>query len=84
MAVSVAFLGNAVRALQEGYVIGITNLTAYVPRLPIELAQATGFHPTLETIAAQVGLIVVDVVLCVYVVRAARRRIAPPATDSAA
>jgi high-affinity iron transporter len=56
MAVSVAFLGNAVRALQEGYMIGITNLTAVVPRLPIHLAQATGFHPTLETIGAQVAL----------------------------
>jgi high-affinity iron transporter len=84
MAVSVAFLGNAVRALQEGYVIGITNLTAYVPRLPIELAQATGFHPTLETIAAQVLLILVDIVLVVFVVRAARRNVAAPATDSAA
>ena len=84
MAVSVAFLGNAVRALQEGYVIGITNLTAYVPRLPIELAQATGFHPTLETIAAQVILIVIDVVLCIYVIRAARSRVQPAATEAAA
>jgi high-affinity iron transporter len=73
MLVSIAFVGNAVRALQEGYVIGITNLTASVPRLPIHLAQATGFHPTLETIVAQVTLAAVYVVMTAWTVRAARR-----------
>ena len=74
MAVSVVFIGNAVRALQEGYMIGITNLTASVPRLPIHLAQATGFHPTLETIAAQTGLILLYLVISAWAVRGLRRQ----------
>jgi high-affinity iron transporter len=70
----VAFLGNAVRSLQEGYVVGITNLTGSLPRLPISLAQATGYHPTLETIVAQVVLVAGYVVAAVWVVALARRR----------
>jgi high-affinity iron transporter len=74
MAISVAFLGNAVRSLQEGYVVGITNLTGSLPRLPIYLAQATGYHPTLETIVAQVALIAAYLVAAVWVLVLARRR----------
>jgi high-affinity iron transporter len=74
MAISVAFLGNAVRSLQEGYVIGITNLTGSMPRLPIYLAEATGYHPTLETIVAQLALIATYVAAGVWVWFAARRR----------
>jgi high-affinity iron transporter len=74
MAISVAFLGNAVRSLQEGYVVGITNLTSSVPRLPIYLAQATGYHPTFETIAAQLVLIAAYIATAVWVLLLARRR----------
>jgi high-affinity iron transporter len=74
MAISVAFLGNAVRSLQEGYVVGITNLTGSLPRLPIYLAQATGYHPTLETIVAQLLLIAAYVVAAGWVFAVARRR----------
>jgi len=77
MVVSVAFAGNAVRALQEGYVIGITNLTASVPRLPIHLAQATGFHPTLETIAVQLGLIAIYLATGAWALRGLRRASVP-------
>jgi high-affinity iron transporter len=74
MAISVALLGNAVRSLQEGYVIGITNLTSSLPRLPIYLAEATGYHPTLETIVAQAVLIVFYVLAAIWVYLIARRR----------
>ncbi len=74
MAISVAFIGNAVRSLQEAYLIGITNLTASLPRLPIFLAQATGYHPTLESIAAQLALIAAYGIGGAWLFTAARRR----------
>jgi high-affinity iron transporter len=74
MAISVAFLGNAVRSLQEGYIVGITNLTGSLPRLPIYLAQATGYHPTLETIVAQLVLVGGYVVAAAWAFALARRR----------
>jgi high-affinity iron transporter len=74
MAISVAFLGNAVRGLQEAYVIPITNLTGSLPRLPIYLAQATGYHPTTETLVAQGLLILTYVVTGAWVVVLVRRR----------
>ena len=58
MATSVAFLGNAVRALQDADVIAFTRLDGW-PRLPIFLAQATGYWPTRETVIAQAALIAV-------------------------
>jgi len=74
MAISVAFLGNAVRGLQEAYVVPITNLTGSLPRLPIYLAQATGYHPTTETLVAQGLLILAYVVTGAWVVVIVRRR----------
>jgi high-affinity iron transporter len=52
MATSVAFLGNAISALQVADVIGFTRLESW-PHLPIFLAQATGYSPTQETVIAQ-------------------------------
>lgn len=75
MAISIVFIGNAVRGLQEAYVIDITNLTGSLPRLPIYLAQATGYHPTAETILAQVGLFLTYLVVGGWVVLSARRRL---------
>jgi high-affinity iron transporter len=83
MAISVAFLGNAVRSLQEAYVIGITNLTATLPRLPIHLAQATGYHPTLETLIAQAALIVMYLASGTWVLMTTRRRRAAAAAPTA-
>jgi high-affinity iron transporter len=60
MAMSVAFVGNAVRALQEAAAIPVTFLEN-LPRLPIFLAELTGWHPTRETILAQAALTVVYV-----------------------
>ena len=87
MLISIALIGNAVRGLQEAYVVGITNLTGSLPRLPFYLAQATGYHPTLETIAAQIILAATYVATAAIVVMTARRRrwpaAVPLASDSA-
>jgi high-affinity iron transporter len=61
MAMSVAFAGNAVRALQEAAVISVTFVES-VPRLPIFLADLTGWHPTVQTIAAQLCLTLIYVI----------------------
>ena len=58
MATSIAFLGNAVYELQQADVIGYHVLHGW-PRLPIYLAQATGYYPTRETVSAQAALLAV-------------------------
>jgi high-affinity iron transporter len=58
MALSVAFLGNAVRGLQTAALITITPIDG-APRLPIFLSDLTGYHPTVQTLSAQAALIVV-------------------------
>ena len=55
---SVTFAGNAIRALQEGGVIGATLIEGEWARLPIFLAEMTGIHPTVEGIAVQIGMLV--------------------------
>jgi high-affinity iron transporter len=60
MALSVAFVGNAVRALQEAALVSVTFLEN-LPRLPIFLADLTGYHPTRETLMAQGALALVYV-----------------------
>ena len=55
MALSVAFVGNAVRELQQAAVLHVTFLEGF-PRLPIFLADLTGIHPTLQSLLAQAGL----------------------------
>lgn len=52
---SVAFAGNTVRAFQQAAVLPVTFLES-LPRLPIFLADLTGWHPTLESIIAQLIL----------------------------
>ena len=65
MATSVAFLGNAVRSLQEADVIGLTPLHGW-PRAPIFLSQALGYWPSLQTIATQAVLAAVYIGGAVY------------------
>ncbi len=65
MLTSIAFLGNAVASLQDGAVLDFHRLTQW-PRLPIFLAQTTGYRPTVETITAQVALAVVYLLVGVY------------------
>ena len=52
MVTSVAFLGNAVRSLQEADVVPLTRWPGW-PRAPIFLAQSTGYWPSRETLLAQ-------------------------------
>ena len=76
LALSVAFVGNAVRSLQEGDWIGVTPVDASWARLPIYLSELTGIHPTREgllTQAALLGIYVLGAVL-VFLVRPAMRR----------
>jgi high-affinity iron transporter len=85
MATSVAFLGNAIYALQEADVVGYHRLAGW-PRLPIYLAQATGYYPTSETVTAQAALLAVYLLgaLWMFVARPAmQRRRRPPTADPA-
>jgi high-affinity iron transporter len=75
MATSVAFLGNAISALQVADVLSFTRLDSW-PHLPIFLAQATGYSPTQETVIAQALLasVYVSGAIWVFGVRPARQR----------
>jgi high-affinity iron transporter len=86
MATSIAFLGNAVYELQQADVVGYHVLAGW-PRLPIYLAQATGYYPTRETVGAQVALIAVYLLgaIWMFVVRprlGRRSHTSPPAPVS--
>jgi high-affinity iron transporter len=79
MATSVAFLGNAVRSLQEADVIGLTPLHGW-PRAPIFLSQALGYWPSKETVLTQAVLALVYVGGAVYMfVLRPRAAAKPPA-----
>ncbi len=73
MAISVAFSGNAVRALQQAALIPVTFLESW-PRLPIFLADLTGWHPTLESLSVQGVLAVVYIVGGIWTFAIAPRR----------
>lgn len=85
MFTSIAVLGNAMRALQEAAVIDLHFLDSW-PSLPIFLAQATGYYPTLPSVLAQGILLVVYVLGAVATAAMTRRRGggAPPAPAPAA
>jgi high-affinity iron transporter len=85
MALSVAFIGNAVRALQEAAVLPVTFLEG-VPRLPIFLADLTGWHPTTQTILAQAVLAAIYVAGAVWMftILPRRERRSVPAQGEAA
>ncbi len=83
MVTSVAFLGNAMHALQAADVIDIHRTSG--PRLPIFLAEATGVWPTVPSLVAQVALASVYVLGAVYafVIRPRlHARLARPASPS--
>ena len=73
---SVAFVGNAVRSLQEGDWIGVTPVEGGWARPPIYVAELTGIHPTQEGLFVQAALLAVYIAGAVYmfVVRPALRR----------
>ena len=73
---SVAFVGNAVRSLQEGDWIGVTPIAGDWARLPVFVAELTGIHPTREGLVAQGALLLVYVcgALWMFAWRPLRRR----------
>jgi high-affinity iron transporter len=73
---AIAFVGNAARSLQGAGWLPITNLLGTLPRLNPSLAALTGFHPTLETVLAQAGLVSIYAlgVVAFLVRRGGRRR----------
>ena len=86
MALSVAFVGNAVRELQQAALLHVTFLENF-PRLPIFLADLTGIHPTSQSLLAQAALTTIYVGGAVWMFlimparerRAARAAPLPPA-----
>jgi high-affinity iron transporter len=82
MATSVAFLGNAISALQTADVLAFTRIEG-LPHMPIFLAQATGYSPTQETIIAQVLLSLVYISGAIWVFGIRPRRAGAPASKPA-
>jgi high-affinity iron transporter len=76
LVLSVAFVGNAIRSLQEGDWIGVTPVDGSWARPPIYVAELTGIHPTKEGLFVQGALLAVYVAgaLYMFVVRPALRR----------
>ena len=64
---SIAFLGNAVRELQILDIVPYTAMFGTIPRLDINLATMTGIYPTLETVIAQIVLLVIYLSASAYV-----------------
>lgn len=84
MLLSVAFIGNAVRGFQEAALLPVTFIES-VPRLPIFLAQLTGWYPTTQTILAQAALAAVYIAGAIWTfVVLPRRERAHPASGGAA
>jgi len=87
MLTSVAVLGNAMRALQESTVISLHFLEGW-PSLPIFLAQATGYYPTLPSVLAQAILLTIYLLGAVYTFlirprrRASKARLGNPERSS--
>jgi high-affinity iron transporter len=56
---SVAFVGNAVRSLQEADLVAVNPIQGEWARLPVFVAELTGIHPTTQGVFAQLALLVV-------------------------
>jgi high-affinity iron transporter len=76
LVLSVAFVGNAVRSLQEGDWIGVTPVQSSWARPNIYVAELTGIHPTREGLLIQGALLAVYLAgaLYMFVLRPALRR----------
>jgi high-affinity iron transporter len=73
---SVAFVGNAVRSLQEADLLAVNPIQAGWARLPVFVAELTGIHPTTQGVVAQAALLIVYVAgaAWVFAFAPARRR----------
>jgi high-affinity iron transporter len=56
---SVAFVGNAVRSLQEADVLSVSPVHGSLFRLPVFAAELTGIHPTLQGLLSQAVLLAI-------------------------
>jgi high-affinity iron transporter len=77
---SVAFVGNAVRSLQEAGKIAVTPVSSSLARPPIFIAELTGIHPTQQGLIAQLIVLLIYVLggLYVFAWRPSRRPAAAP------
>jgi high-affinity iron transporter len=64
---SVAFVGNAVRSLQEADLIAVSPVQDGWARLPVFVAELTGIHPTTQGVAAQAVLLAIFVLGAAWV-----------------
>lgn len=71
---SISFMGNAIRELQEIGVAPTTPLFGKISRLDINLATITGIHPTVESIVAQILLLSIYMAGSLYVLVLKPRR----------
>ncbi len=65
---SVAFIGNAIRSLQEAGYIQTTSLIGTVPILDPSIASVTGIHPTLESLLAQIVLVGIYLIGLIFMI----------------
>jgi high-affinity iron transporter len=75
---SIAFVGNAIRSLQEADAVQATPITGGWARLPVFVAELTGIHPTQEGIIVQAAMLAVFALGALYVfawLPARRRRV---------
>lgn len=84
MATSVAFIGNAVRSLQQADALRLTPLAGW-PHPPIFLSQSLGYWPSTQTVLAQAVLTAIYALgaLYVFVIRPRRAKPARPAAATA-
>jgi hypothetical protein len=67
LVLSVALVGNAVRALQGADKIAVTPVASSLARPPIYVAELTGIHPTQQGLIAQLILLLIYIFGIVYV-----------------
>jgi high-affinity iron transporter len=84
MALSVAFTGNAVNQLQNLDWLPATSLRDRLPRLPVSVADLTGIHPTVQSLAAQAALALVYIAGFAITRIIARRRTSAELTAAGA
>ncbi|MFM2078719.1 MAG: hypothetical protein RJA49_2609 [Actinomycetota bacterium] len=77
MVTSIAFLGNAINALQAGDLIAYHRLSSW-PHPPIFISQVTGYWPTMQSVLAQAALALVYLAGGLYVFVIKPRRAARP------
>lgn len=67
LVLSVALVGNAVRALQGADKIAVTPVASSLARPPIYVAELTGIHPTQQGLFAQLILLLIYIFGILYV-----------------